>query len=320
MNLAQEEKQRFVGLRLLTPAKIQTILSMKLRLLFTLAASAILASPLCLADAPKPLRVLLVAGGCCHDYLDQPIILKEGLEARANVKVEIAYNWDKSTKMMFSAYDSPDWAKGLDAVIHDECSSDVMDHPYVDNIVNAHKNGLPGVNLHCAMHSYRKGIKPNEPQAAGSEGAIWYDYLGLQSAHHGKQLPIEITFVDTESPITKGMANWTTVNEELYNNVWKDDNFKNWPAAHALARGKQNAGDVIGENNNVVAWTNEYGPKKTRVFSTTIGHNNATVGDDRYLDLVTRGLLWTCNKLGDDGKPLCGYEAQKADPAAAAAK
>ncbi len=61
----------------------------------------------------------------------------------------------------------------------------------------------------------------------------------------------------------------------------------------------------------VVAWTNEYGPKKTRTFSTTIGHNNETVGDARYLDLVTRGVLWSAGKLGDDGKPVAGYEAKQ---------
>ena len=57
----------------------------------------------------------------------------------------------------------------------------------------------------------------------------------------------------------------------------------------------------------VVAWTNEYGPKKTRVFSTTIGHNTATVADARYLDLVTRGILWATGKLNDDGTPAAGY-------------
>ena len=31
----------------------------------------------------------------------------------------------------------------------------------------------------------------------------------------------------------------------------------------------------------------------------TIGHNTATVSDVRYLDLVTRGLLWSCDKLND---------------------
>ena len=30
----------------------------------------------------------------------------------------------------------------------------------------------------------------------------------------------------------------------------------------------------------------------TRVFSTSLGHNNFTVADSRYLDFVARGLLW----------------------------
>ena len=33
--------------------------------------------------------------------------------------------------------------------------------------------------------------------------------------------------------------------------------------------------------------------------------------DPRYLDLVTRGLLWTTGHLTEDGKPAAGYEAAK---------
>jgi len=53
-------------------------------------------------------------------------------------------------------------------------------------------------------------------------------------------------------------------------------------------------------------WTNTYG--KGRVFGTTLGHHNETMKDPVYLDFVTRGLLWSVGKLGDDGKPLAGYE------------
>ena len=48
-----------------------------------------------------------------------------------------------------------------------------------------------------------------------------------------------------------------------------------------------------------MAWTNIY-KGKTKVFGTTLGHNNDTVADARYLDLVTRGLLWSCDKLDDN--------------------
>jgi len=247
----------------------------------------------------KPLRALLVIGGCCHDYAKQKEILKTGLEARANVTVDVLYTDDSGTRYRFPEYENPEWAKGYDVVIHDECTADVKDPTFVENIVAAHRNGVPAVNLHCAMHSYRVG-KFNQPVDPGSPDALWFDFLGLQSSGHGPQEPIDITFTDADHPITKGLENWTTIKEELYNN------HAVFPTAHVLARGTQ------GKEEAVVAWTNHYGPKKTRVFSTTLGHNNETVADPRYLDLVTRGLLWTTGHLTDAGTPAAGFGAATA--------
>ena len=70
-------------------------------------------------NAPKPLRVLLVAGGCCHEYDKQTAALKDGIEARLNAVVDVAYNPDKSTKATFEIYKSKDWAKDFDVIIHD---------------------------------------------------------------------------------------------------------------------------------------------------------------------------------------------------------
>ncbi len=244
--------------------------------------------------ASKPLRALLILGGCCHDYAHQKDVLKAGLEQRANVVVDICYNPDTHTTAKFSCYEKEDWAKDYDVVIHDECSADVKDPAYVDRIINAHKNGKPAVNLHCAMHCYRWGDF-QKPVKVGDDNARWYEMLGLQSTGHGPQKPIAIGYCDKECSVTKGLADWTTINEELYNNV------QILPTAKPLAKGKQEKSETV------VAWTNEFGPSKTRIFSTTIGHNTATVADDRYLDLVARGLLWACGKLDADGKPLKGY-------------
>ena len=52
--------------------------------------------------------------------------------------------------------------------------------------------------------------------------------------------------------------------------------------------GGTNTDAVLMDGREVVAWTNEYGEKKTKVFGTTLGHNTETCKDDRYLDLVTR--------------------------------
>jgi type 1 glutamine amidotransferase len=279
---------------------------MKIRTLLALAALVGLTSTL--AAEQKPLRVLVVAGGCCHDYATQKEVLKKGIEARVNATVEVAYDPTKSTKPLFELFKSPDWGKNFDVVVHDECAADITDQAYVANIVNAHKNGLPAVNLHCAMHSYRWG-NYRTPVKAGDDNASWYEMLGLQSTGHGPQQPIAITFTDKSHPITTGLADWTTINEELYNNVQV-------LGAKTLATGlqkipekKDKKGKVTpaSEANAIVAWTNEFGPKKTRIFSTTIGHNNATVEDARYLDLVARAVLWSAGKLEADGKPSAGF-------------
>ena len=277
-------------------------MNIRLLLTATLALGAGFFTTLNAADA-KPLRVLLVTGGCCHDYEQQHLILGEGISARANVEVTFAHNPDKTTKATFDLYKNKDWAKPFDVVIHDECSADVTDAEYVGNIIAAHRNGTPAVNLHCAMHCYRWG-NFKEAVQPGADNSHWYEMLGLQSTAHGPKEPIALTFVDKASPIVSGMADWTTGNEELYNNV-------QMLGAHPLAKGKQTQVDKKSgekkEVETVVAWTNEFGPKKTKIFSTTIGHNNDTVADARYLDLVTRGVLWAAGKLGADGKPVDGY-------------
>ncbi len=251
----------------------------------------------------KPLRVLLITGGCCHDYATQKDILKKGIEERANVVIDQVHTGDSSTHPPLAILGHPDYAQGYDLVIHDECGSDISDPAVVEGVLKPHRDGLPGVNLHCAMHSYRIG-NPNDPVTPGTPHGLWFEYLGLQSSGHGPQEPIAIHFTDKESPITQGLSDWSTIHEEHYNNIHVFD------TAHALAHGIQiikQGGGRLKTNDFVVAWVNEYGPKKTRVFSTTIGHNNETVADPRYLDLVTRGVLWATGHLEPDGTPAKGY-------------
>lgn len=231
--------------------------------------------------APKPLRALLVLGGCCHDYKTQQGLLTRGISERANVEFVVAYDPSTTTKHLNPVYENPDWAAGFDVIVHDECTSDVKDLAVIDRILAPHRHGLPAVVLHCGMHSYRS---EGWPEAV----TPWFEFTGLQTTRHAEQLPIAITFLPGDSPITRGLANWTTIKEELYNNSAG----KLLDTATALARGQQKKSDYV------VVWTNNY-RGTTKVFSTTLGHNNATVADPRYLDLVTRGLLWSCDKLND---------------------
>ncbi|MES2735938.1 MAG: discoidin domain-containing protein [Verrucomicrobiota bacterium] len=233
------------------------------------------------AAETRPLKALLIAGGCCHDYAKQHEILSKGIQSRANVQVDVVWTDDKSTNPPLPLYDNPDWAKGYDIIIHDECAAGLKDIGSIKRILDVHKT-IPAVHLHCAMHSFRPG------------NDSWYKHLGIQSNSHGPQEPIAITYVDKDHPITKPLADWTTIKEELYNNVNIFD-------AHPLAMGRQTVKQKDGTTKDVeyiVAWTNE--KQGARSFSTTIGHNNDTVADSRYLDLLARGLLWACDKLTPD--------------------
>ena len=37
------------------------------------------------AADPKPIKALMICGGCCHDYTNQKKILSEGIAARTNI-------------------------------------------------------------------------------------------------------------------------------------------------------------------------------------------------------------------------------------------
>lgn len=271
-----------------------------------LAACGVLVSPLVsrATAAEKPIKALFICGGCCHDYLHQKDIITQGISARAPVEWTIAYEPSTEQDKLNPIYNNPDWYKGFDVVVHDECTSKVVDLNAINNVIlKPHKDGLPAVVLHCAMHSFRSEGWPKQVTP-------WFELTGLRTTAHRAQAPISIHFIDKDNPITKGLEDWTTVNEELYNNE-----YGLLETAHPLARGKQtNVDRKTGQEkhfDDVVVWTNLYNGK-AKVFGTTIGHNNKTCADARYLDLVTRGLLWTLGREGDfHAKPVNEASAHK---------
>ena len=228
------------------------------------------------AEGPTPIRALLITGGCCHDYTVQKELIAKGLEERAYFDVMVVQQGGTATNSRIPLYENPDWAKGFDVVLHDECFSDVKDTNWTAGVLKPHKDGLPGVVIHCAMHCYRDGTDE------------WFKFCGVTSHRHGAHYPHEVTNRDAEHPIMKEFGkSWNNPAGELY---WIE---KVWPTAHPLAVSKNKEKG----NDEVCVWTNEYHDKKTRIFGTTLGHHNETVQDPAYLDLLTRGTLWACNKL-----------------------
>lgn len=246
-----------------------------------LASSAIVSA----ADAGKPLKALLVCGGCCHDYASQKKILSEGISKRANVEFTIVHEGDDKTNRV-SIYEKPNWWRGYDVIVHNECYGMITDNAFVENIAAAHKAGVPAVMLHCSTHSYR---------AAKTDA--WRETLGIASYSHEKRRDLDVKAVLPDHPVMKGFpAQWHNAQDELYKNE------KVWTSVVPLAKayGEETKRD------HTVIWLNTVSGS-TRVFATTLGHGNDTMKNEVFLDLVTRGLLWACNQLADDGTPKPGF-------------
>ncbi len=250
-----------------------------------------------IARAAEPIHALLICGGCCHDYEAQKKLLTDGISARANVTWDIMLEGgsskggvDRNHRM--AIYEKEDWAKGYDVVVHDECFGDVTNVDFINHIAKAHFEGVPAVVIHCAIHSYRKS-KTDE----------WRKLLGVSSYYHDAARKFEVNNIKPEHPIMKGFpAVWhDPAPDELYRMkvLWPDC----VPLAKTVA--------ITNGPDTTCIWVNTYG--KARVFGTTLGHDNKTVSDNVYLDMVTRGLLWACGKLDDKGDPLPGYGKPKPD-------
>ena len=236
-----------------------------------------------------PLKVLMVTGGSSHDYTNQKGILEKGIAARTNIQWTIAHQGGTNRAKMIELFKSPDWAKGYDVVVHNQCFGGVTDVAFTERVAQAHYAGVPAVIIHCTVHSYRH-----------AKTDAWRKVIGVSSFSHEKHRPLAVRNLQAKHPIMQGLPKvWNTPNGELY----KID--KMWPNCKALAT-------AFGEDtqkDHTCIWTNTIG--KGKVFGTTIGHHNETMSTDVYLDLVTRGMLWACNKLDDSGKPKPGYGPAK---------
>ena len=70
-------------------------------------------------ESSGSLRILLVTGGCCHDYDFQTKALQIALKERGVDAVWTVVNeGGKGTKAEIELYNKPDWASGFDVVIH----------------------------------------------------------------------------------------------------------------------------------------------------------------------------------------------------------
>ena len=228
--------------------------------------------------AAEKVKILIITGGCCHDYKYQTEAIQESF-AQHDIDVEwkVVDDGGKGTKAQIKLYDDPNWAKGYDVVIHNECFANTTDEEYIKRITSAHKSGVNAVVIHCAMHTYR-----------ASKVDDWREFLGVTSRRHDHQSEYPVKVVEPNHAIMRDFPkDWVTPKDELYIIETL------WPTAKPLATSNsENDG-----SSHPCFWINEYG--KSRVFGTTYGHSNETFADKNFRRLLVRGTLWAAGKLQD---------------------
>lgn len=230
------------------------------------------------ASANKRLKVLLITGGCCHDYQNQKKLIREGLSKHCGNLDWTVLEYGSQRDLKIDVYERSDWIKGYDLVIHNECYGGVEDPDFVNGLVRGHTvHKVPAIVIHCSMHSYR-----NSPAADQ-----WRALLGVTSTRH-ERAKRSLRIESTSKGETFGLKSilrdgWDTPNGELY--IIE----RVWPETVVLA---DSYSAETGKREPVV-WLNEYDGVK--VFGISLGHHNETIEVESWQLMVSQGLRWAVN-------------------------
>jgi uncharacterized protein len=218
-----------------------------------------------------PVNAMIVTGGCCHDYTGQSKILMDTLNAVMPINWTVVQGMSSLPEGKLPLYENPEWAKGMDIVIHNECwANGNLPAQIVQNIT---RPNVARMFLHCTLHSYRVMTDDS-----------WRELIGMTSRRHTRAHNILLKWADGD-PITAGLPPYVTPIDELY--VIE----KAWPNTKALATAVSPEADGA---TYPLVWTHEY--HGARVFGTSLGHGNETFNTNQFKELVTRGFRWALKK------------------------
>lgn len=248
-------------------------------------------------SSPPKIKAVMYVGGGFHDYKKMPALLAEKISELANVSIDVKLM--NTAEEMAAEFKDPKFGQACDVIIYDICYGEKWKDGDYDPALKLADEGKPAVFVHCAMHTYRA---PRDTKAVDfKERDIivdkkWHALVGMDTRVHDKYAAFSTVKVAKDHPILKSFPDdWKTAGDEMYNTVKMMETATPLLQATSPATGKV----------HTVAWVNHYG--KARIFGTTLGHDMKTGADPDYHKLLANGILWACDKLDADGKPLPGY-------------
>jgi type 1 glutamine amidotransferase len=245
------------------------------------------------ADAPAPIKVLIVDGHNNHAWRTTTPLLKKYLEETGLFKVDVATaGKDVSAfrprfsdyQVVVSNYNGPEWSKETKKA-------------FVEFV----RNGGGFVSFHAANNSFPNWIEYNEMIGVGGwggrneksgpyvrvrDGKVVLDKSRGPGGNHGERHPFVVETYNAKHPITKGLpARWMHATDELYDRL-------RGPARNltvlATAYADRRKGGT-GENEPMLMVV-QYG--QGRVFHTTLGHDVQAMKCVGFIATYQRGTEW----------------------------
>ncbi|WP_298494787.1 ThuA domain-containing protein [uncultured Algibacter sp.] len=232
----------------------------------------------CSSKKNKPIKALLITGGCCHNYEYQKKKIQEFTTNKINIEWEVLHEGGDLKDYKSSIYNLENWSSNYDVVVHNECFGKTKDDNFIKKVVDSHlKSDIGIVMLHCAMHTYREG---NEGKEA------WTKMIGLESKKHDHQDNYIVKNVAPQHPIMKNFPKvWKAPKDELYVVA------QEFSSITPLAKAKS----FKDSKNHTCIWTNKI--EDNNIFGITFGHNNETFESPEFQEVFNRGLLWATGRL-----------------------
>ena len=258
----------------------------------------ILAGPglVCAADAPAPLRALIIDGQNNHNWKGTTPVLKKIVEDSGLFHVEVATS-PASGKPMDDF--KPDFAKYQVVILN--YNGDDWSPGTREAFVKYMRNGGGLVIQHGSDNSFPKWPEFNEVIGVGGWGGrdeksgpmlYWQDGKVVEDnspgpgGYHGAQTPYQVVTRVREHPITAGLPEvWMHASDELYSKL-------RGPAKNltllATAKGDPAQGATGKDEPALMAI--RFG--KGRIFHTTLGHDAAQLHCVGFIVTFQRGVEW----------------------------
>jgi len=246
-----------------------------------------------------PIRVMLLdgqSGGTYHDWRATTPVMKKQLEQTGLFQVDVVtapasggdfsnFHPDfKKYQVVVSNLDSPEWPASL-----------------MTSFEEYMKDGGGLVVVHAADNAFPNWRGYNEMIGIGgwrgrnaAAGPLWYvkdgktvsDPTPGNAGSHGARNPYQITDLDTQHPVLKGLPKvWMHVGDELYATLrGPGQNMKVLATAHSDPANRGTGRD------EPILMSISYG--KGRVFHTAMGHDVAALRCVGFITTFQRGTEW----------------------------